>query len=180
MTRERAIEINKEIHAVLKDYANKNDINRELCDILIDNYIEILPDDIMKEFIFRNNTYKASNVCIDIKKSLFAAGEFFVAYKTPENVIDMIRLIIISIFFIKNAVEYPLNEYEICVIHYLHTNNGYNGIDEEKVVNDISKDTKNSISPEKIYDVITDLNNINVIIIENGKVYLAEHVYGRI
>ena len=99
MNRQEAIKLDNDIKNKLQKYANDIGIDEKTGSYIVDNYIEIIPDDdVAKGMLFVSDTkitsYKAENFKVDLKKSIIAGLELFASVSMPENIIKYIQLLI--------------------------------------------------------------------------------------
>lgn len=188
MTRREAIEYNNEIKQKLEKTALLCKLEESIGAYIVDNYIEIMPEDTAKGMIFLGDesaSYKIGNIRLDIKKALIAALEFTVSISGPENIFNYIQLIIVTAFFIEKSAKQELNLIQAYIVYWLHINGMYQkGLEEETFINKMQQwyQEKNykDFEREKITEAISQLYKINIIDIENGIIYLKESVWGSI
>lgn len=187
MNRQQAIEYDLELSDKLQQYARKCGENEELGKRIVNNFIEFLPENEIKNMIFLDGdptSYKLGNVRIDLKKAMLAGVEFAASVSTPESIFNYIQLLIISVLFIKNVTRQELNGIEASVIYLLHMKEAYEfGIEEGQFINEMQEwyQQKNEeLEYEKIVEAINHLYNMKTAKLENGKIFLKEKVWGKI
>lgn len=186
MTRKEAIEYNDNLKKKLEQAALQCGLEETIGAYIVDNYITVLPEDARKGMIFLGKdpaSYKAGNIKIDLKKAVIAGLELAASVSKPESVFNYIQLLIVSVLFIGRSVKQELSNMEAYVVYLLHKKDAYDtGVEEERFISEVQewyqqKEGK-TVDRDDIVDVVNNLYRIKVTDINNGVIYLKEHVWG--
>lgn len=188
MTREEAIEYDNALKQRLGETALQYNMAETVGDYLVDNFITVVPEDARKGMIFLGEdsaSYKAGNVKIDLKKALVTGLEYVAAVNRPESLFNYIQIIIISVLYVVKSVKQEIGKLEAKAVYFLHERCAYEvGIEEEEFVFAMRKwyqQREGEVLEQKdIHTVIHFLQEIKVIVIDDGKIFLAEKVYGNL
>lgn len=188
MNRKEAMEYNDSLKKELEQAALQYDLEEAIGASIVDNYITVLPEDARKGMIFLGEdsaSYKAGNIKIDFKKAIIAGLEFAASINKPESVFNYIQLIIVSTFFIEKSVKQELSRLEAYVVYLLHKKGAYDtGAEEERFISEVQewyqqKEGK-AVGREEIVDAVNNLYGIKAADLNNGYIYLKEHVWGKV
>lgn len=188
MTREEAIEYDNVLKQELKQTASQYGMAETVGNYLVDNFITVIPEDARKGMIFlgeNSASYKAGNVKIDLKKALVAGLEYVASVNKPENIFNYIQIIIVSVLFVVKSVKQEIGKLEAQIVYFLHERGAYEiGIEEESfisAVQDWYKQREGKILERDIvYAALNSLYKVNIIALDDGKVYLREKVFGKV
>lgn len=187
MTREEAMEYDNALKQELERSALQYDMTEATGDYLVDNFITVIPEDARKGMVFlgkNSASYKAGNVKIDLKKALVAGLEYVASVNKPESIFNYIQMIIVSVLFVVKSVKQEIGKLEAQVVYFLHKRNAYEvGIEEERfisAVQDWYKQREGKIlERDNVNAALNSLYKINIIALDDGKVYLREKVFGK-
>lgn len=185
MTRKEAIEYNNLLERTMIEAAANYGMDEEIGNYIIDNYVTVIPEDARKGMIFLGEntvSYKPGNIKFDLKKALVAGIEMFISTSNPENVLNYIQLLIVSLIFIEKASKVEIGKIESHIIYVLHSHNSYDqGLDEEYLTDQVIKLYKEKenadLSIKQIRDAIKLLYNMEIIDLKDGKINLIEIVW---
>ena len=188
MNRMEARQLDSEIRECLEDFSIEQGLNPEFGKMIMDNYLEIIPDDSKREMIFlgiESSSYKMGNIRLDLKSVLLALAEFVSSLNKPETFFEYIQLVIISIFCVGAVTRKELDYNCAVIVYLLHKRNAYEiGFTVNQVKAEINKMRDNyqfeDFNMERLEKCIEDLLKWNVIRMEEEKIYLNERVWGKI
>ena len=188
MNRTAARRLDSEIRECLDKFSIKQGLNPEFGKLIMENYLEIIPDDSKKEMIFlgeKSASYKIGNIRLDLKSVLIALADFVASLNKPETFFEYVQLVIISIFCVGAVTKKELDYNCAIIIDLLHIRNAYEiGFTVKQVESEINKMKANyqfeKFDMEKLEENITNLLKWNVIRMEEEKIYLNESVWGKI
>lgn len=172
----------------IEEHAGKYEVDGILKKSITDEFVEFYPEDEIRELIslgVKSVSYKPGNVKIEFKRAILNGIEYVATVNRPESIFNYIQLLIITVLFIKSVTKIELSEVESHMVYWLHKENWYqDGIEEELLINNLQEYFKdNNIFQEvvdtKIVNAINHLYQINVIDINEGKVYLREKIWGK-
>ena len=186
MNRQQALKYDEQLSKELQDCAKNSGMDETVGKNIVENFIEFLPEDDIREMISLNHdpvVYSIRNVRLDMKNAILAGLEFAASINRPEGVFNYVQLLIVSILFIRNVARRELNGVEAQIVYFLHINDAYeSGIREEKFVSDMQewyKQRENgNLEKEKIEENIKFLYKMKVVDIINEVIYLKEKVWG--
>lgn len=188
MNRTTAIQLDSEIRECLEDFSVEQGLNPEFGKMIMDNYLEIIPDDSKREMIFlgkESSSYKMGNIRLDLRSVLLALADFLVSLNKPETFFEYVQLVIISIFCVGAVTRKELDYNCAVIVYLLHKRNAYEiGFTVNQVKAEINKKRDDyqfeDFDMEKLEKDIRNLLKWNVIRMEEEKVYLNERVWGKI
>lgn len=188
MTREEAIEYDNTLKYELEKTALQYDMAETAGDYLVDNFITVVPEDARKGMIFLGEdsaSYKAGNVKIDLKKALIAGLEYVASVNQPESIFNYIQMTIVSVLFVIKSVKQEIGKLEAQVIYFLHERCAYEvGIEEEEFICAMQKWYQQreggALERKDVQKIIHFLQEIKIIVFDDGKIFLAEKVYGKL
>lgn len=188
MNRGEAEELDCQIRKTLEMYSKENALDLSVGNIIMEQYLEIIPDEAKRNIIFLGEetvSYKLGNVRLDLKSVLVAIAEFVVSLNRPETLFQYLQLAIISILCIETITKKKLDNNSAVIIYALHLLDAYKIGVTEKQLNDkilqMLDDYKiRGFDIELLNRNISDLLKWNVITMNEEKIYLNEIVWGKI
>lgn len=188
MTRQQAMEYDDKLNKKLQDYASDCGEDKTVAKNIVDNYIEFLPENDIKNMVFLGSdpvSYKLGNVRIDLKKAILAGVELAASVSRPESIFNYIQMLIVSILFIRSATRQELKGIEGYIVYLLHIKEAYQfGVEEEQFIFDFQEwymQRENiTLERRKIMEAINHLCEMKVADFENGKICLKEKVWGKL
>ncbi len=187
MTREEAMEYDNALKQELERSALQYDMTEATGDYLVDNFITVIPEDARKGMVFlgeNSASYKAGNVKIDLKKALVAGLEYVASVNKPESIFNYIQMVIVSVLFVVKSVKQEIGKLEAQVVYFLHERNAYEvGIEEERLISAVQDWYKQReggiLERDNVNAALNSLYKVNIIALDDGKVYLREKVFGK-
>lgn len=88
MNRTEARQLDCEIRECLENFSIEQGLNPEFGKLIMDNYLEIIPDDSKREMIFlgkESSSYKMGNIRLDLRSVLIALADFVASLNKPET-----------------------------------------------------------------------------------------------
>ena len=188
MNRTEARQLDCEIREFLENFSIEQGLNPEFGKLIMDNYLEIIPDNSKREMIFlgkESSSYKMGNIRLDLRNVLIALADFVASLNKPETFFQYVQLVIISIFCVGAITKKKLDFNCAVVVSVLHRRNAYEiGFTVEQVKAEINKMKDDGqleeFVMERIDKNIANLLKWNVICMEEEKIYLNERVWGKI
>ena len=188
MNREEAEKFNEELKAFMEKQAAELGLDKGSGASLVDQYIEIYPDELPMMGMFDLNekgsvSVKPGNVLVHQKKYLmFALGDWVVSLALPKTILNYIQLCLLTGMTVYNAMEIGLDERESYVVAYLHFHQMYDRGEPEEVfyVNFprwYKQQTGDEISADRLRRAINSLLDLKSIKFENGEIRLKERVW---
>lgn len=188
MKRKEAVEFNEELKILMEERAAKLGLKKEIGSDLVDQYIEIYPDEIpmmgMIDLKERGSvSVKPGNILVNQKGILVAACfDWMVSFAIPESVLNYIQLCFCTGMAVYKMVKVELDENESYVVAYLHCHQMYErGEEENKFYTNFSiwynDQTGEDISKERLKKAVGNLLDIKSIAIEDGEIRLKEKVW---
>ena len=188
MNREEAVKFNEELKAFMEKQAAELGLVKGSGASLVDQYIEIYPDELPMMGMFDLNekgsvSVKPGNVLVHQKKYLmFALGDWVVSLALPKTILNYIQLCLLTGMTVYNAMEIGLDERESYVVAYLHFHQMYDRGEPEEVfyVNFprwYKQQTGDEISADRLRRAINSLLDLKSIKFENGEIRLKERVW---
>ena len=188
MNREEAVKFNEELKAFMEKQAAELGLDKGSGASLVDQYIEIYPDELPMMGMFDLNekgsvSVKPGNVLVHQKKYLmFALGDWVVSLALPKTILNYIQLCLLTGMTVYNAMEIGLDERESYVVAYLHFHQMYDRGEPEEVfyVNFprwYKQQTGDEISADRLRRAINRLLDLKSIKFENGEIRLKERVW---
>ena len=188
MNREEAVKFNEELKAFMEKQAAELGLDKGSGASLVDQYIEIYPDELPMMGMFDLNekgsvSVKPGNVLVHQKKYLmFALGDWVVSLALPKTILNYIQLCLLTGMTVYNAMEIGLDERESYVVAYLHFHQMYDRGEPEEVfyVNFprwYKQQTGDEISADRLRRAINSLLDLKSIKFENGEIRLKERVW---
>ncbi len=188
MNRAEARQLDCEIRKYLEGYSRERGLNMSFGDMIMDQYLEIIPDDMKREMIVlgkESASYKLGNARLDLKSVLLAAADFVASLGHPECLFQYIQLAIISVLCISVVMKKELDNNCAVIVYGLHISDAYRtGITTEQLRHKIDDMRENcqveDFEMEWLEKNINELLKWNVIRMEEEKIYLNEKVWGKI
>lgn len=188
MNRTEARQLDCKIRECLENFSIEQSLNPEFGKLIMDNYLEIIPDNSKREMIFlgkESSSYKMGNIRLDLKSVLIALADFLTSLNKPETFFEYVQLVIITIFCVGAVTKKELDYNCAVIVYLLHKRNGYEiGFTVNQVKAEINKMRDDyqfeDFDMEKLEKNIKNLLKWNVIRMEEEKVYLNERVWGKI
>lgn len=187
MNRQQAMKYDAELRVKIEDCAKDYGEDVTLGRVIVDQFVEFLPDNEVKGMIFLDqdtDSHKLGNVRLDLKQAILAGVEFLASVSRPESIFNYIQLLIISVLFIRNATEQKLNGIEASAVYLLHMKNAYGyGIEEEQFIKELQdwyyQKEDEKLERGKVVEAINHLYAMKTADFDSGKIYLKEKVWGR-
>ena len=188
MNRTEARQMDCRIRECLEKFSGDHNLNPEFGKLIMDNYLEIIPDSAKREMIFLEkeaSSYKMGNIRLDLKSVLIALADFVTSLNKPETFFEYVQLVIISILCVGAITKKELDYNSAVIVYLLHKRNAYEiGFTVDQVKEEISIMRNDYQFKDFDMDKLErDINNLlkwNVIRMEEEKVYLNERVWGKI
>ena len=188
MDRMKAEQLDHEIRECLNDLSLKYELEPDFGNLIIDKYLEIIPDNFKKDMIFLGKesfSYKLGNIRLDLRSVLIALAEFMTSLNKPETFFQYMQLVIVSILCVGAVTKKELDHNCAVILYALHKRNAYEiGVTSELLKFEIQKDIDNyqteDFEMEKFDRNINNLLKWSVIYMEEEKLYLNEKVWGNI
>ncbi|MDE7205475.1 MAG: hypothetical protein K2O91_27060 [Lachnospiraceae bacterium] len=188
MTRQQAMEYDDKLSKKLQDYASDCGEDKTAAKNIVDNYIEFLPENDIKNMVFLGNdpvSYKLGNVRIDLKKAILAGVELAASVSRPESIFNYIQMLIVSVLFIRSVTRQELNGIEVYIVYLLHIKGAYqSGVEEEQFIHDFQEwymqRENTTLERRNVVETINHLYEMKVADFENGKICLREKVWGKL
>lgn len=188
MNRAEARQLDCEIRECLWNFSVEQGLNPEFGKLIMDYYLEIIPDDSKREMIFlgkESSSYKIGNIRLDLRNVLIALANFLASLNKPETSFQYVQLVIISILCVGAATKKELDFNCAVIVSVLHRRNAYEiGFTVEQVKAEINKMKDDGqleeFDMDRLDKNIENLLKWNVICIEEEKIYLSERVWGKI
>lgn len=139
MNREEAVKFNEELKAFMEKQAAELGLDKGSGASLVDQYIEIYPDELPMMGMFDLNekgsvSVKPGNVLVHQKKYLmFALGDWVVSLALPKTILDYIQLCLLTGMAVYDSIEIGLDERESYVVAYLHSHQMYDRGEPEEM-----------------------------------------------
>lgn len=188
MNRAEARQKDCEIREYLNAYCISNQLSQGFGEIIMDKYLEIIPDDTKRDMIFLGKesvSYKPGNIRFDFRSMVAAAAEFVTSLDKPESIFEYIQLGIVTIFCMEAITKKELSYNEAIIVYVLHERNAYMiGLTQEQLVNEI-RTLKEGYKIKnfdfgKLDEAVENLLTWNILDIQEEKIYLKEQVWGKI
>lgn len=188
MNRTEARQLDSQIRECLENFSKEQGLNLEFGKLIMDNYLEIIPDDSKREMIFLGKesvSHKMGNIRLDFKSVLIALAEFVSSLNKPEAFLEYVQLVIISILCVGAITKKELDYNCAVIVYLLHKRNAYEiGFTVNQVKTEINKMRDDyqfeDFNIERLEKNIENLLKWNVIRMEEEKLYLNERVWGKI
>lgn len=188
MNRIEAKQMDDKIRERLKHYCQTHNLNPAAADIIMDNYLEIIPDSPKRDMIFLgkdSSSYKAGNARLNMKNVLIALADFVVALDSPDNEFEYLKLALLSALCIGAATKKSLNRNSEIVVYALHKCSSYkHGLIPPQLKEEVNALLKEyqieDFKMDEFDKTISDLKNWKIIREDNGKLSLNEIVWGKI
>lgn len=188
MTRIEAEQFDCEIREKLRKFSMDEGVDEKIADLIMDNYLEIIPDDFKKDMIFLGKesvSHKGKNALFDLKSTLVKSIELLLTVDKPDTIFACVKVVMQVLIYIGSITRKKLDYDYAVIISVLHKRDAYEfGVDREQIIEEINK-MKNSyqikgVDLNKLDEEIRDLAEWEVICWEGEKIYLKEQVYGHI
>lgn len=188
MDRIKAEQLDCEIRECLNDFSIKYKLQPEFANLIMDKYLEIIPDDLKRDMIFlgkESASYKPGNIQFDLKNTLITLVEYIASLSEPETLFHYIQLAIVSVLCVRAITKKELDYNCAVIVSVLHKRNAYEiGFTSEQIKEEIEKMSINyrveDFEMENFDKTINNLLTWNVIYMEEEKIYLNEIVWGNI
>ena len=128
MNRTEARQLDCEIRECLENFSIEQGLNPKFGELIMDNYLEIIPDDSKREMIFlgkESSSYKMGNIRLDLRSVLSALADFVASLNKPEIFFQYVQLVIISIFCVGAITKKELDFNCAVIVSVLHRRNAY-------------------------------------------------------
>ena len=128
MNRTEARQLDCEIRECLENFSIEQGLNPEFGKMIMDNYLEIIPDNSKREMIFlgkESSSYKMGNIRLDLRSVLIALADFVASLNKPEAFFQYVQLVIISIFCVGAITKKELDFNCAVIVSVLHRRNAY-------------------------------------------------------
>lgn len=188
MNRTKAEQLDYEIRECLDDFSIERELNPEFGRLIMDNYLEIIPDDSKRQMIFLGEnsvSHKLGNIRLDLRSVLIAFADFVASLSDPDTYFQYIQLIILSALCVGAITKKEIDMNCAIIIDVLHKFNAYErGYTAEQVKTEIRNTKYNNkfenFNMNKYDDSIASLLKWKVIDIIEEKIYLNEIVWGKV
>lgn len=188
MNRTEAKRLDYEIRECLDAFSIGKKLNPEFGRLIMDNYLEIIPDDSKRQMIFLGEnsfSYKLGNIRLDLRSVLIALADFVASLSNPDTFFQYIQLIILSVLCVGALTKKEIDMNCAIIIDVLNKLNAYErGYTVEQIKKEVRqkkyKNVSGNFDIEKFDDYINSLLKWNVINIVDEKIYLNESVWGKI
>ncbi len=188
MNRTEARQLDHEIRKCLDDFSMEQGLKPEFGKLIMDNYLEIIPDDSKKDMIFLGKesvSYKMGNIRLDLRSAFIALADFTASLSKPETFFEYVQLVIMSIFCVGAITKKELDFNCAVIVATLHKRNTYeHGFFSEQLKSEINKMIDEcqlgDFEVNRFDKNIEDLLRWKVIRMEEEKIYLNEKVWGNI
>lgn len=188
MTRTEAEQLDCEIREKLKKFSKDEGVDERIADLIMDDYLEIIPDDFKKDMILLEKEsvyYKGKNALFNLKATIVRSIELLLAIDKPDALLSCAKVAVQALIYIGSITRKKLDFDYAVIISILHKRNAYEfGVDREQIIDEINK-MKSSyqikgFNMDKLDEDIRDLAEWEIICWEGEKIYLKEQVYGHI
>lgn len=188
MNRAEAKQKDCEIQEYLNAYCISNQLSPAFSEIIMDKYLEIIPDDTKRDMIFLGKesvSYKLGNIKFDFRSMVAAVAEFVASLNKPESIFDYIQLGIVTVFCMEAIAKKELSYNEAVIVYVLHERNAYMiGLTRGHLVNEI-RTLKEEYKIKhfdfgKLDEAVENLLTWRILDIEEEKIFLKEQVWGKI
>lgn len=188
MNRMEAKQLDFEIRGCLDDFSIEKELDPEFGRLIMDNYLEIIPDDSKRQMIFLGEnsvSYKPGNIRLDLRSVLIALADFVASLSSPDTFFQYIQLIILSVLCVGAITKKEIDMNCAIIIDVLHKLNAYErGYTAEQVKTEIKNTKYNSkfenFDMDKFDENISSLLKWNVVSVVEEKIYLNECVWGKV
>lgn len=188
MKRKEAVEFNEELKRFMEEQAAKLGLEKGAGVNLVDQYIEIYPDELpmmgMLDLDDKGSvSVKPGNVLVNQKKILLAACvDWVISFAIPKNVLSYIHLCLCTGIAVYASMKVELDENESYVVAYLHSHQMYDRGDQETVFYTnfpvwYRQQTGDEISDKRLKKAVDNLLELKSIQIEEGEIRLKEKVW---
>lgn len=188
MKRKEAVEFNEELKRFMEEQAAKLGLEKGAGANLVDQYIEIYPDELpmmgMLDLDDKGSvSVKPGNVLVNQKKILLAACvDWVISFAIPKSVLSYIQLCLCTGIAVYASMKVELDENESYVVAYLHSNQMYDRGDQETVFYTnfpvwYRQQTGDEISDKRLKKAVDNLLDLKSIQIEEGEIRLKEKVW---
>lgn len=188
MNREEAVKFNEELKVFMEGQASDLGLEKRSGADLVNQYIEIYPDELPMMGMFDLNekgsvSVKPGNVLVHQKKYLsFALGDWVVSLALPKTILSYIQLCLLTGMAVYDSMEIGLDERESYVVAYLHVHQMYDRGETEEIFYAnfpgwYKQQTGDEISSERLRRAINSLLDLKSIKFENGEIRLIERVW---
>ncbi|MGN0131248.1 MAG: hypothetical protein ACI4AA_02275 [Lachnospiraceae bacterium] len=178
MTREKAIDYENQLKDKLRQTATELNLKEDIGNSLAEHYITIFCKE--EKMIF-----DGENIRIDFKEALIAGLKSAASTASADDVFSYIQLLIASAVLTGCAADGEYDLPEAYVVYCLHTKEAYDkGIREEQFVREMRSwyRRKEDKVPngDSIMRAVGNLNAMKIVDIEDGKLYLKKHLWGKV
>ncbi len=189
MTKNEAIEFEKQLKDFISIEARDMDISSESLDDLIDKCIEIYPDEILHMGMFdlgnESTSIRPGNVRFNQRDFYIACASLAASAAYPNSKWGYFVIGLNCLIFANSAadtVTKKITENEAYIVAFLHTHNMYNhGLEEDLFDNEFNNwyhnETGDDMSMQRIHKALKNLYNMKSIAIVNGEIRLLETVW---
>ena len=188
MNRTEARQLDCEIRQCLEKFSVEQGIDNKFGNLIIDNYLEIIPDSSKREMIFlgkESASYKMGNIRLDLRSVLIALADFVASLNKTETRFQYVQLVILSIFCVAAVTKKELDFNCTVIVDILHRRNAYEiGFTVDQLKAEITKIKTEyrfeDFDMDKLEKNIENLLKWDVVRMEEEKIYLNERVWGKI
>ena len=188
MNRTEAVKFNEELKIRMEEQAVKLGLEKGIGANLVDQYIEIYPDELpvmgMLDLEDKGSiSVKPGNVLVNQKRILLAAcADWVVSFAIPESVLKYVQLCLLTGTAVYNSMKVELDENESYVVAYLHVHHMYDRGDQESAFYTkfpvwYKKQTGDEITDKRLKKAVDNLLDLKSIQIEEGEIRLKEKVW---
>lgn len=188
MNREEAVKFNEELKVFMEGQAVELGLDKNSGASLVNQYIEIYPDELPMMGMFDLNekdsvSVKPGNVLVHQKKYLiFALGDWAASVILPKTILNKIQLCLLTGMAVYDSMEIKLDERESYIVAYLHSHQMYDRGELEEVFYTNFPDwykqqTGDEISAERLKRAVDNLLYLKSIEFEESEIRLKERVW---
>lgn len=188
MTRNEAEQLNAQIIEYLGEYSQILGIESDFAFNVVDDYLEVIPETQKKDIVFLGKSarsIKPGNIKIDLKGLIMAAIELTSSIGVPDNLFELIQVVLQGCIFIFKVTEVKLGKEEAEVVYVLHELGAYcNEVEESRIKEELRRMLKigriENFDLDRFDERVNNLLKIHVIDMTDGRIMLKEHVWGKL
>lgn len=187
MTRNEAERLNAQIIEYLAEYSQTLGIEKDFAVNTVDSYLEVIPETQKRDIVFLGKnarSIKPGNVKLDLKGLIMAAIELASSIGVPDNLFELIQLVLQGCIFIFKVTEVKLGKEEAEIVYVLHELGAYcNEVEESRVKEELRRMMEicriESFDLGRFDTLVNNLLKIRVIDVTDGRIILKEYVWGK-
>lgn len=189
MTKKEAIQLENEIRQYLLAEADQKNVNAAFVNRMMDNFIEIYPDQIDSMGMFylgkmgdASKSVRLGNVMFNQKALLGALADLALSVSAPDDWYSYVTIALAGIIFAGKMVTKEIGEAESYIVAYLHNHDMYTHGKEEAEFYSVfpqwyEEKTGDTLSDQRFRAAMDNLLEMASIEIEDGEVRLKEKVW---